>query len=239
MSHLLELKHLFVLASAAALIACSSDNGGGAGALGPGSGGAASSGSVGASGSSSGTGTLGTSGTTSPTSGASAGTSSGMPAESGSSGTPGGTGGSGASGATGGSGDGGAKSGTATVPDAGAPDSSGAPTFTQVYAIMSSTTALCASCHSMNGKPNTGFVNAKLDLSTQAVAYTNLVGPPTTASCKGKMFVVPGNSAMSALYAAIAGAPLCGEKMPKTPGKLTMAEIMTIKAWINGGAPNN
>ena len=241
MSHVLELKHFFVLASAAALIACSSDNGGGA--LGPGYAGAASSGSVVASGSSSGTGTLGPSGTAPPSSGtsATAGTSGRALAESGSSGTPGGTGGSGASGATGGSGDGGANSGTATLPDAGAPDSSGAPTFTQVYAIMSSTTALCSSCHSMAGKPNTGFVNAKLDLSTQALAYTNLLGPPTTASCKtkGKMFVVPGNSAMSALYAAIAGAPLCGEKMPKTPGKLTMAEVMTIKAWIDGGALNN
>ena len=243
MSHILELKHFFALGFAAALIACSSDNGGGA--LGPGSGGAATSGSVAASGSSSGNGTLGTSGTVAPSSGASAtaGTSGRTLADSGSSGTPGGTGGSGASaGFTGGSGDNGANSGTATLPDAGAPpDASGAPTFTQVYAIMSSMTALCSSCHSMAGKPNTGFVNAKLDLSTQALAYTNLLGPPTTASCKtkGKMFVVPGNSAMSALYAAIAGTPLCGEKMPKTPGKLTMAEIMTIKAWIDGGALNN
>jgi len=237
---LFELQHSLAVTAAVLLIACSSDNGAGAGVVDPGSGGAASSGSVAASGSSSGNGTLGTSGTGSPSSGASAtaGTGSGTRAESGSSGTLGGTG---ASGATGGSGDGGANSGTATLLDAGASDSSGAPTFTQVYAIMSSTTALCSSCHSMAGKPNTGFVNAKLDLSTQALAYTNLLGPPTSAACKtkGKMYVVPGNSAMSALYAAIAGAPLCGEKMPKTPGKLTMPEIALIKAWIDGGALND
>jgi hypothetical protein len=85
-------------------------------------------------------------------------------------------------------------------------------------------------------------MKSMLDLSTQAAAYTNLVGVMSLLpSCKGKTSVVAGQSAMSVLYTAIApNVPAtCGQKMPQAPGKLTMAEIMTIKAWIDSGAPNN
>jgi hypothetical protein len=55
--------------------------------------------------------------------------------------------------------------------------------------------------------------------------------------------VVPGNSGMSVMVSKITTvAPalaVCGEAMPYDQPQLPMADIMTIKNWIDEGAPNN
>lgn len=76
-----------------------------------------------------------------------------------------------------------------------------------------------------------------LNMSTEAMAYTNLVGVAAMSTqCMGKgMRVVAGDSAMSILYQKIT-TPTCGLKMPRTGAALTAAQAMTIKTWIDGGA---
>jgi hypothetical protein len=104
-------------------------------------------------------------------------------------------------------------------------------------------TSCAMKCHAAAAKPDGG-----LDLSTQALAFTNLVGKAATGMpCLGKgTRVVAGNSGMSILYSKVSSAmPVCGAQMPKgcgAPGKamcVSMADADLIKAWIDSGAPNN
>jgi hypothetical protein len=85
-----------------------------------------------------------------------------------------------------------------------------------------------------------GYTMGMLDMSSEATAYTNLVGVAAMAAvCTGKgMRVVAGDSAMSILYTKVAAAnvPTCGPKMPATGAKLTAMQVAMIKAWIDGGA---
>jgi hypothetical protein len=97
-------------------------------------------------------------------------------------------------------------------------DAGSAPTFTQVYAII---TATCAPCHVGGG-------SGGLAMGSQGAAYTNLLA--------GR--VMPGNSAMSRLFCKISGTD-CGSRMPQGRAPLTPMQIATIGAWITAGAPNN
>jgi hypothetical protein len=112
-------------------------------------------------------------------------------------------------------------------------DAGAGATFTEVYAIIAKQ---CLPCHATGA----GFKMGMLDMSSQAMAYTNLVGAMAMGTaCKGKgTRVVASDSAMSILYAKIT-TPTCGTKMPHAPGMLTKADIALFKAWIDGGAPNN
>jgi hypothetical protein len=107
------------------------------------------------------------------------------------------------------------------------------PTFTQVYAIIS---ANCLQCH-VPGQ--IGTTEGMLDMSTQSLAFTDLVGVPAAGTeCgggKGGTRVVAGQPSMSLLYLKITSPP-CGSRMPFQQPQLPQAEITTIHDWIAAGA---
>lgn len=100
-----------------------------------------------------------------------------------------------------------------------AADVSAAPTFTQVYAIIS---ANCASCH-------VGGSSGGLTMTTREQAYTNLSA--------GR--VLPGSAAMSRLHCKVTGGASCGSRMPLGRAPLSDAQIRLIGGWINAGARND
>ncbi|MFT3923957.1 MAG: hypothetical protein QM778_15595 [Myxococcales bacterium] len=114
--------------------------------------------------------------------------------------------------------------------DAGAtPD---APTFAQVYAILSTQ---CSPCH-------TEADNGNLDMSTRAKAFTNLVGKAAAGpSCAGmgRVRVIAGNADDSLLVHKLEGTQDCGSRMPRNRTPLPAASIDRIRAWIDAGAKNN
>lgn len=159
-----------------------------------------------------------------------------------------------------------ASMGGTTSVDAGgetdaAADSGSQPTFTEVYAIISSR---CVTCH----QPGGGGVNVgHLDLSSKALAYTDLLGTTgagapaagtsagssgaTCASMAGLLRVDPGSSASSLLWLKVNSKlkavtvpttqPPCGSAMPAgaTNGPLTQEQVDLIAAWIDADAPDN
>ncbi|MDB4928771.1 MAG: hypothetical protein JWM10_1255 [Myxococcaceae bacterium] len=105
--------------------------------------------------------------------------------------------------------------------------------FAAVYPIIQ---RVCTGCHGGSGS---------LNMSTEALAYTNLVGTGAGtaamgASCgsSGLLRVTPGNATASLLYLKIRGgtAPPCGNAMPRGLPTLPAADIETIRAWIAAGA---
>jgi cytochrome c553 len=115
-----------------------------------------------------------------------------------------------------------------------------AVTFADVYSDTLS--GICLPCHAPGG---TGNSAGKLDMSTQALAYTNLQMRAGGASCKasGLKLVVAGDAAMSLLVEKVASAqPPCGAQMPYGcggPGPcLSPAQVQEIADWINSGAKN-
>jgi hypothetical protein len=87
-------------------------------------------------------------------------------------------------------------------------------------------------------------------MSTQKLAYTNLVGVPAEGSACGpagidggspEIRVVAGNSAASLLYQKLVGTPPppCGAAMPDFGDPIPASELALVKAWIDDGAPNN
>jgi hypothetical protein len=114
-------------------------------------------------------------------------------------------------------------------------------TFTNVYSDVLS--AICLPCHAPGG---TGNSAGKLDMSAEALAYTNLQKSAAGASCKtsGLKLVVPGDAAMSLLGEKVGSAhPPCGTEMPFGCGGagpcLSAAQVQEITDWINGGAKND
>lgn len=125
-----------------------------------------------------------------------------------------------------------------------------APTYTDVYTMIID--PVCTGCHRPGG---IGVTIGKLDMSSEDMAYANLVnvpaqgtGPGTSGvACASAMppliRVVPGDAAASLLFnkvdSKLAGTnPLCGSPMP--PGSqspLTPEQINLIAAWIDAGAP--
>jgi hypothetical protein len=127
------------------------------------------------------------------------------------------------------------------------------PTFTNVYTDIIG--VRCIGCH----KPgSSGVTVGMLDMSTQAAAYTNLVGVTAKGTGAGTsgitcasvmpalVRVTPSDSANSLLYnkvhsKLVATLAPCGSPMPlpATGPSLTAAEVDLIAAWINAGAQNN
>ncbi len=142
---------------------------------------------------------------------------------------------------SGGSSSGGIDSGT-DASDAGssgdASDGAIDPTFTQVFTTVLSGT--CNGCHAA-GHP-TG-----LDMSSKALAYTNLVGKAAgtggaspCATAGGETRVVASNPAGSLLVKKIDHvAGTCGATMPLRGAKIANAKIDLVKAWIAAGAKND
>lgn len=121
-----------------------------------------------------------------------------------------------------------------SIPPEPSTPTSSAPTFSQVYSILSGAGCLTSSCHGAASGPNNPVMN------TQANAHTNLVGK--TSSCSGKVYVVSGNSSSSYLIEKLSGSPACGSRMPQ--GNLTFfdtnaSQLQTIRDWIGDGAKNN
>jgi hypothetical protein len=115
-------------------------------------------------------------------------------------------------------------------------------TFTKVYSDILS--GACVACHS----PPAGVGNSAgaLNMSSQALAYTNLQGSAAGSSCRGSGLerVVPGNAAMSLLVQKVDSAtPPCGTQMPDECGAagtcLSAAQVQEIEDWINEGAKND
>ena len=67
-----------------------------------------------------------------------------------------------------------------------------------------------------------------------ATAYDNLVGV-ASEECDNETRVVAGDADESLLVQAVEGTA-CIDRMPDNRDPLTAQEIMTIRAWITGGA---
>jgi hypothetical protein len=128
-------------------------------------------------------------------------------------------------------------------------------TFTAIYTSIIS--ARCLSCHANSGP---GISVGMLEMSSQELAYANLVGPSgtgeaakgtaagssntTCASVPELLRVTPGSAATSLLWEKVsaklegANAP-CGNPMPASGAALTRAEVDAIGAWIDAGAAND
>jgi hypothetical protein len=126
-------------------------------------------------------------------------------------------------------------SSSGSSPDAGPPPA----TFTQVYTTV--VTQHCAPCHTTAG--GQGISGGKLDMTTQATAYTNLVGVPAAGeACAGKgTRVVAGQPEQSIMYlkASDSDPAPCGSKMPLGSNGLDAASSNILEGWIAAGAPNN
>jgi hypothetical protein len=121
----------------------------------------------------------------------------------------------------------------------GGSSSSTPPTFTQVYTDVLG--PQCGTqCHNPGG---IGFTEGMLDMSTQSLAFDNLVNVPAAGSaCAGKgVRVAPGMPDGSIMYLKASDedpAP-CGAKMPFGSNGLPSAQSDEVKAWITAGAPND
>ncbi len=114
-------------------------------------------------------------------------------------------------------------------------DAGVAPTFTNVYTTVIQ--GACTGCHSAGH--STG-----LDMSSKAVAYTNLVGKPsgaggTSSSCQGKTRVVASDANASLFWSKIDHSAGCGNPMPLAGSKLAPAKIKLVEAWIVAGAKDD
>ncbi len=115
--------------------------------------------------------------------------------------------------------------------------------FTQVYSTVIA--KRCVPCHATgDAGANPGLFYGKLDMSTQQLAYANLVGVKAMGvSCviSGLTRVVPGSAQTSVLFGKV-DAPLtmnptpCGDTMPDDGTNLTQAEVTLIQTWIDQGA---
>jgi hypothetical protein len=119
--------------------------------------------------------------------------------------------------------------------DAG--DGAAVVTFTTIYTGVMSTRCAIPGCH----VPPTP--TGALDLSTQALAFQNLVGVDAMGPACGItdfVRVVPGDAEMSLLFLKVSETPPpCGARMPLTGAPLSAEEQALVAAWINAGAQNN
>ena len=117
--------------------------------------------------------------------------------------------------------------------------SSPPPTFTTIYTT--TITNKCSPCHTT--ATGDGVMFGKLDMTTQANAYANLVNVPTAGvSCSGKgTRVVPNKPDDSVMYLKVSldDPTPCGNKMPDNLPPLTSEEAEGIEDWIAAGAQNN
>jgi hypothetical protein len=81
----------------------------------------------------------------------------------------------------------------------------------------------------------------RLDLSTQRLAYDQMVGVAATGdTCGGAgMHVAPGDSANSLLVNLMGGSPLCGVRMPQGGPFVSDTHLAVIAQWVDDGALDN
>jgi len=122
-----------------------------------------------------------------------------------------------------------------TTPPADDSGAASTVTFAKVYTDIIS--PICVVCHNPAG---VGVSVGKLDMSSQATAFSNLVGVAAAgAGCSGMgTRVVAGNAGSSILYQKVT-APTCGSQMPLNGTPLTPDQADEIKGWISAGAMND
>jgi hypothetical protein len=143
-------------------------------------------------------------------------------------------------------GNGSSSSSESSASTSGSTSSSSQVTFTQVYGDVLG--MQCGPvCHYPGGP---GVVTGKLDMSTQAVAYQNLVGDGGGVEAMGApdgcagdgIRVVPGKPDASVLAEKVDPKLFpslgCGQMMP-LGGSLPQSQIVEIESWIMAGALNN
>ena len=129
-----------------------------------------------------------------------------------------------------------AAAGSAGAPADGGEEASSAASWTQVY-----TTVIAQKCTPCHTTPSGGgILNGKLDMTSQATAYSNLVNAPAAGSgCSGKGTRVkaglPDESIMY-LKVSLDDPSPCGAKMPLGGPELSQDEVNLIESWITGGA---
>jgi hypothetical protein len=113
-----------------------------------------------------------------------------------------------------------------------------APTFTDVYNDIIS--PICSTCHTPKG------IAPFLDMSSQASAYSNLVGVKADGPACGKSGatrVVASNAKESLMFEKVSeDPPPCGKQMPlgcSGADCLSASLQQEIENWINAGALNN
>ncbi|MGE0549167.1 MAG: hypothetical protein AB7O24_23380 [Kofleriaceae bacterium] len=126
-----------------------------------------------------------------------------------------------------------------------------APTFTNVYSSIIG--VRCTGCHRPTGS---GVNVGLLDMSTQAIAYSSLVGVAAqgtgtgtsgvTCASTSLIRVIAGDAPNSLLFnkthsKLLGTLPPCGSPMPPSTmsAPLTQQELDLLGAWINAGAPND
>lgn len=122
-----------------------------------------------------------------------------------------------------------------------APETTTAPTepatFTNLYASV--IRPRCLPCHADGSGATTG----RLDMTTQDVAYANLVNrPAASGACLGKgSLVIPGRPDESLFWATLRtdAPPPCGDRMPLGQSPLAQSEIDLVLAWISAGSKND
>ncbi|MBI3610527.1 MAG: hypothetical protein HY204_07495 [Nitrospirae bacterium] len=109
-------------------------------------------------------------------------------------------------------------------------------------------TPRCASCHVLGGAGYVGTGPRGLDLSTQPLAYANLVnidsvqngcGPTSNQPCGVRVIPVDPNN--SYLIRKLEGRDISSgtDQMPRSGCCLTQTEIDVVRQWILDGAPDN
>jgi hypothetical protein len=97
----------------------------------------------------------------------------------------------------------------------------------------------CVVCHNPSG---IGVMLGQLDMSSQAIAYTNLVNAPAAGeACAGHgVRVTPDDPDASILYLKVSlDSPSCGARMPFGGPPLPETQVNEIRDWILAGAPND
>jgi hypothetical protein len=158
------------------------------------------------------------------------------------------------------SGNPGADSGQGPVDSGTNSDAAPVSFSTDVYANIIS--AKCLFCHgpTADGGPGIGIAFGHLDMSTETLAYANLLGdgggaPAGGVACgtTGLLRVVPGNPTQSLLYNKLAsndgdggslllpdGGPMvfCGHPMPENHPAIGATDLAAVQTWIaQGGSP--
>src|SRR5438105_2131358 len=113
------------------------------------------------------------------------------------------------------------------------PVDAGPPTFTNLYRTVIS--RRCAPCHTT--ATGDGVVFGKLDMTSRATAFANLVNQPTAGDkCAGKGTRVVAHqpdSSIMYLKVSLDDAAPCGAKMPLGGPSLPKEEADLVEAWIN------
>ena len=185
-------------------------------------------------------------------SGGGAGGASGGGAGGASGGGAGGAGGGGAGGA-GGGGAGGTAGASGSGGTSGSAGSGGAPAANSFAAVRLVFDTSCNSCHNGTGtgatrvKLSANFTGATPLSDTDLHATLTAALPDATATCGGKILVVPGDVASSFLVTKLTvDSPVCAAATNRMPFGcstdaskcLSDADIATIKGWITAGAPD-